>query len=326
MRNAIAILAAFCTLYTLTGCSSSKSPLSEGPSSPQTPQILVPRGPTAWTLRILSTCKGATGTPRVNEADEANENNEANETDPAQCVAKYGFTVSSEGNFQVGPGPQGEARKGQLTQDELESLNALIKPHTTGPQVTTQNHDTLESSSGDSIVTLTLDEGTPQTLITTSGNTINFQMQNASEAKAIFTAISNLAKKYYNLPFPDTCNDQVVLVQSLLDSMNTCTQDSDCSYIDDQLNLIESNSTAALTTDNCSLIRPIIAGNAKMLQNNASQLQEKLTSLGQACGERFIRPDCSQQSTLQLSGMAPVCKEGKCQPKTHSSSLYPILN
>jgi hypothetical protein len=296
------------------------------------PHVLVPTAPTAWTLKIASTCKSSTATPNTSEADEADETDEATdpaseaeEMDPAQCVAKYGYTVSSNGSFQVGPGPEGEFRKGQLTQDELDNLNALMKPLMTGTQHTTQNQDTVDAGMNDTIITLSLDQGAPQTLIATSGTTMNFQMQTASDAKAILTAISNLAKKYYGLPFPDSCNDQAVLVQSMLDSLNTCAQDSDCTYVDEQLNVIEGNSTAAMTTDNCSLIRPIIAGNAKSIEDNASKVQEKLSNLWQACGERFTRPDCTQQSSLQLSGTAPVCQEGKCQPKVASPTIYHII-
>ena len=44
--------------------------------------------------------------------------------EPARCVGAYGFSVTSEGRFQAGPSPEGEAQTGNVSADELSLLQA----------------------------------------------------------------------------------------------------------------------------------------------------------------------------------------------------------
>ena len=73
-----------------------------------------------------------------------------------QCLARYGFTVDADGNYQVGPGPQGQLRKGTLAESEFAALRSEIQSVITATgNWGTESHATgVENESDDSLVLL----------------------------------------------------------------------------------------------------------------------------------------------------------------------------
>jgi hypothetical protein len=233
--------------------------------------------------------------------------------DLSQCLAGHGFTVSKSGAYKVGPGPQGEVRTGNLAAEELQELETALASTIAQATLRAESHDPVEAVTTEDTLSWIKGEAAPEMLIKSSGTDLTYRTQNAEEAKSLLNIARKLATKYYKTPFPDECNDGAAALQTLFNSMQTCTTDAECVYVDSALDIIAPNSTDELVTDDCSLIQPITTGNGEALRTNRNKLLESLDTIRGACGENIIRPDCTMISTIRLSGAAPTCQQGVCK-------------
>src|SRR5690349_5325636 len=122
MQNALVVFTAFIVGSALTGCSS-KAPAGTPPSS--STQRANPEEPhgSDWSLKLQSKCQALTDD---------------------QCPAGYGYTVFSDGRFQIGPSPQGGAVKtGSITPDELNALSSAINPVLSASLSDAESHATV---------------------------------------------------------------------------------------------------------------------------------------------------------------------------------------
>jgi len=289
MRNALSIFTAFCIGTALVGCNSNSNPPAPSPVNPPTPTE-EPHGTLGWTLKLQSKCP--------NNAEE-------------QCLAEYGFSVLNDGHFIVGPGPQGELRNGTLSPEDQSSLSTALASTLTGTKLEAASHQSIDAGESNDTVTLSRGTNEAETLIRTEGADLSYQTPSAEDAKILLTAIRTLAVKYYVMPFPDACGDGANTLQALFSSMQTCATDSDCVYLE-SFEPIESNSTQSLTLDDCSMVRPMVVGNASSVRMNKAKLEELLIQVQTACGQT-TRPDCTEVKELKLTGAAPVCRQGSCQ-------------
>lgn len=239
------------------------------------------------------------------------------EADLEGCVGGYGFTVDQDGKYTLGPGPNGEKRKGELSAEDAAKVKGAI---TALSQVSTfgeENHEAVEAADEDTVTfTLTGSSSTalaPVVLLKTSGSDLTFRTSTAGDAKNLLNLLRELAGTYYVLPFPDACGDGVAPVNELFAEMQSCTTDQDCSYLDGAFGLIENSSTQYVVEDDCNIVKPLIVGNAKSIETGREKLAESYNSIRNACGYQFFRPDCTQVSGFYLQGSAPVCQQGVCK-------------
>ena len=118
------------------------------------------------------------------------------------CVAGFGFTVFSDGSFQIGPGPGNDPRLGALAKDEFKiiqnDLNNLIA----------SGRDSKSCSPGDSIegerdlINLTLNDGTSVEVYRSETYPNVCYRGEPSMSQKLHSDLKLLVVKYYTVPFP----------------------------------------------------------------------------------------------------------------------------
>jgi hypothetical protein len=290
MRNALVILTAFFVGSTLVACNSKSRPAAPQPDpAPKKDE----QGRMGWTLTFQRKC--------------------AETVENTECLAVHGFSVSTNGDYQVGPGPQGELRKGTLAPEELQVISSALASTLSSATARPETHETIEATETQDSVTLVRGANSPEVLVRTAGTDLYFQTQNADEAKSLLSAVQNLATKYYKLPFPDACNDGAASLLAMFATVQTCTIDTDCTYLDSAFDPIAPNNSEELVTDDCSIVTPLVVGNLESVRSKKALLSESLDNVRAACGDNMIRSDCTNISTFALTGAAPVCQQGVCK-------------
>lgn len=312
MQNMRKVFVALCIGSSVLGCNSnsnshpaiSPAPANNtGTPAKHTTPSEVTHNPPNWVLKLESKCQ---------------EN-----VTPDQCVGAYGLTILTDGHYVIGPGPQGELHKGTLTSDEIDHLHAALDATLNASHLSSENHDTLNDPVSDDTLTLTRGDNQDETLLRTTGSDFYFTIDSASDAKTLYKDIRELLTKYYTLPFPDACLDGTTALQALYASVQSCTTDADCSYIDNTFTPVEATSTAYLTTDDCSLVLPLVVANASSVRTSQGKLNDAFDRVRNVCQDRLVRADCTGVTGFQLTGAnAPaVCRSGTCQVNSsfHSS-------
>ena len=310
MRNALAILAVFCTAHILSSCNNSNSP-SAAPPAEQPAKKASPteeaHATLNWSLKLESKCQ-----------DVAEEEN---------CLANYGFTVLTDGHYLAGPGPHGESKSGTLTAEELSSVTSALTPVLSLTQFDAPQHESLEEGASNSNDTLTLmrSTNTRDVLVKTEGTELNFQTPSSKDAKLLLATMRQLAATYYSLPFPEStaCTNAASALQTLFASMQTCKEDKDCAFVDSTFETLDPASSEFLTTDNCTVIKPLVVANASMVKSNQSKLMEGQNQVAEVCGTSLKRPNCTSIAGFTLSGQPPVCKQGVCQAPASATVTNP---
>lgn len=293
MKNAIAIFAALCAGSAIVGCNSDKPAPASVPALRPNPPESTHHAP-AWTLTLKSDCGG-----------DASEN----------CVGGYGFSIFSDGKYQAGPGPNGELLNGKISQEDLASINAAMTSLLAGPRLLTEGHQSVDSSASNDTVTFiqSAESSDAQTIIKTEGTDMTYQTQSFDEAKQLLASLHDLATKYYTLPFPDACGVSANALANLLSTMQTCTANSDCAYFDSSLDVVAANSNQYLTTDDCTVIHPLVVGNSNAVKTNKTKIEEAMEGVRNTCGNSLMRSDCAGVTGFQLTGAAAVCSQGVCK-------------
>lgn len=298
MRKALTIVAALYIGSSLVGCSQSSQPTSlvevKRPIAP--PAASAPTAQPTWALRLQSKCEES--------------------VTPDQCVGVYGFTLLANGEYQLGPGPQGEIRKGKLTDDEVKSILDTLGGDPNTLQTSAEAHSSIEAAESEDTVTYTPNQGDEQTLLKASGTDLIYSLSSADTSKNLLINLRALAKKYYALPFPDDCTDGATSVHSLLSSMQSCTSDSECTYLDNSFDVLDTTASQTVTTDDCSLIPPLVIGNSSSVKTNKDKIQESIDKIKNACGPKFYRDDCTVATINLTAGTTPACLQGVCQPRS----------
>jgi hypothetical protein len=310
MKRVLLTLAALSMTFALAGCSSKKEGTSDNPGAPQetpggegttTPpgtdtRTDETRASTEWKLlKLVSNC---------------------DQGEPEACTARYGFTVLSDGSYQIGPGPQGETFSGRLEVAEFKSVSEKIT-ETLGairPQVEVSEQCISAEPAKDSkdLVSLSRSSG-EEDLIRTQGTEFCFKRFTADSAAKVHDAIRGLAKKYYRTPFPDACTVAALKVEQLYAPLQACQEDKDCAYIDNTYGPVDEGKLQFIFTDDCSVIRPLSAGHATKVAEAQAQLQEAREATRAVCGAKIARAGCSEPTGFQNDLSRPVCLEGACR-------------
>jgi len=293
MRSSLAVIAALCIGSAVVGCSKHQP----ARPSPIPPVIKPPVVAQSWTFKLESKC-GET-------------------IEDSQCIGKYGFSVRlPDGQYQLGPGQNGETRTGVITDTEMNELKKAAGSLLTVAQAQIEEgHAAMEAvEKEDTVSFIPSATGTATIVAKTSGTEFTYKMKSADDAKLLLTTMNELAKTYYKLPFPDACMDGLSSVQALLDSVQTCTTNADCAFIDANFDAMDPALGNYLATDDCKIISPLGAGNANLVKNSKEKLMEALSQIELACGEKFSRgSECTVAGFNLTPGATPSCIQGVCK-------------
>ncbi len=310
MRSALIAISALCIGTTLIGCSKNNSNLNpidssaSGLPTDRTNRETHAAAPAAnWTLKLLAKCSDT-----VNATD---------------CVGYYGFSVDQSGHYQVGPGPSGEIRSGSIKEEDRVALMTLLKAtvgdgSSTGGGLSllgTEEHIALESATtSEDLITLANNSSGEQKLLRTTGLDLYFTLKSADEAKALYAGVRKLTETYYApTPFPEACEDGINSLQALTGTLTSCKQDAECGYFDSTLNAIAPDTQAFLEVDNCAKVLPLSVANIEQIKTNKTKIQESWGQVIQACGEKLMRPGCTDRTGFNLNHAAATCQQGVCK-------------
>ncbi len=304
MRSSLIAISAFYLGITLVGCNNNNSNQDlSGGDLPSANRGGSGTESTGWSLKLSSKC--------------------ANSVSVADCIGYYGFSVDQQGHYQVGPGPAGEVRSGNLKAEDLQSLSALLKNTVNdggagGGSLSllgSEEHVSMEAAAtSEDLVTISNSSAEPQKLIRTSGLDLYFTLKSPDEAKALYAGIRKLAEVYYApMPFPDACEDGINSLQNLTANLTSCKQDSDCGYFDNTLKLVAPDAQAFLEVDNCARVLPVSVANIEAMKTNKTKFEESWSQVIQACGEKLRRTDCTERTGFSLNKVAASCQQGVCK-------------
>jgi hypothetical protein len=291
MRNALVILAAFCVSGALVACNSESKPNPVGhPTDKRKDQ----QSALGWTLKYQAKCP--------------------EEIDASACIGAFGFAIEKNGDYTVGPDQKGQIRSGKLSEAEISSIASTLNSTISQSSARAEAHETIEEPTENEItISFMRGNGAPENLVKTAGTDFYYQTQSFEEAKSLLTAVSNLATQYAS-NFPDNCKDGAMALQLLMNDVQKCNVDSDCAYLDSSFGVLAADSNETVVTDDCSIVKPLVLGNAELVRASASKITESLDAVRGACGDKMIREEegCTMK-TLNLSGAKPSCDGGMCK-------------
>jgi hypothetical protein len=250
---------------------------------------------------------------------------------------KHGFSVNSDGTYQVGPAPDGQIITGILNPQEFAELDqgvAQLRGASTTAALATESLAgescaPAALSSEDSSEGLTLAQG-KLTLTLRSGQKASFRRTDSgfcsprsSEpgsvdqdyrlgAQVLYLSVQKLASKYTPGGFPDSCSTAIAAFQESAREAESCVTDSDCSYLDELLEPIAPDEVRFVMTDDCTALPAPVTSNAGRLSDMINTLFILKSGVQEACAERFFREDCTIGG-FQADLAPPVCLQGKCR-------------
>lgn len=233
-----------------------------------------------------------------------------------KCVGSYGFTLKSNGTYQIGPGPNGETLTGPITADELKNLTSLL--------ISLPSKEALEDVKGK-------ENCVPAPQLETT-DLIQFNLSDkeigkihSSKAELCYTSFSQtiavqleglihgLAIKYYPEIFPNPCIDATIDLNRFYDSLRFCITDRDCAYIGNDYLPLSSLANAKFITNDCSYIKPILVANSFSAVVNQLKLLTIREIALQLCGTQIVPYICSPNRIIDFCGRPPLCLQGRCQ-------------
>ncbi len=261
------------------------------------------------------------------EAEIRTQCNSATEED---CPGAFGFTVHSNGEFRIGPGPQGQFVEGRIRASELESLREKVRPllrseHRTAHSLIDNGARVcLESTEGTMTRTIRVARskdgrsgasahGHGLGCLDDETRHVNPGNPGASDSESLLQELSALLKQHHPAEFPSPCTNANWALRQLEESLRNCRKNEDCAYIDPNYTPIGPAPSSRLLADDCSYGKPLIAANAfEVLALQRTLLLEKGT-VQIACETEFPRLGCDGEVLFDARRGPALCIAGKCQ-------------
>lgn len=232
------------------------------------------------------------------------------------CIARHGFTVSADGRFQLGPTPEGKTEQGILGEEDFNKvqsiLNEALAPHALVAGGGERCEDASVAKIGLQELSLVRQQQS-QWLLRGTLEQVCVQSVSSELAYRLHRAMQETAEKYYSLPFPDACAESVGALHALYAPLQACQSAADCSYVTQNYDVVPSSGSQFVMTDSCSLVHPLIVGNAAAVAKSQPALLNALESARNACGARILRESCTGVDGFESSVGQPVCERGYCR-------------
>ncbi len=265
------------------------SALPPGVTQPRQPQA-ISATPLSWRLFYHSDCPSGT---------------------PEKCLGAYGFSIGSDGDYVIGPAPDGATLNGKLEDPELVALNALLA-HDISRVDRPENCADAQNPPVDDLAHLKL-HGTDALLFQTKQSRFCFHSSSRGSAESLHDAIRALLKKYYPDSFPSPCIEAADALEQTYAPIRRCEMDSDCVYLNDEFLPINDDREPLVEADDCSYVKPLFVANGFAAVSNQLDLLMKRELAREVCGDRAYRKECDKPTLLDPRLEAPVCMEGVCQ-------------
>ncbi len=281
-------------VLSLMGCANSapsfpaRSEPTPAPVTPESPSV-IPGDGSPWTLHYTATCP--TGAPE-------------------NCLGAYGFSVESDGQYVIGPGPTGQTLQGRLKGPELKQIIALLSQPLAMPRCVSASLPTeyVNWVGGGNDIVFYRSEAIAEAHECEQVNLL--PLTHGDSLRALLRA---LVAVYSPPVFPNPCANAISDLEAQYDSIQYCRVDSDCSYVNHLFVPADPNRGETLTRDDCTYLRPLLVANT--FEATASQLEflTKRELVQSVCGAGIRRPSCSAPIEFTPINRAPLCLAGKCR-------------
>lgn len=276
MRTLIAGLFLSCLILVLGGCGKSFEPavpdVRDEHGHPEVTSTVSELAP--WEIRLQTACSG--------------------DAPDDQCRGRYGFTLKSDGFYEVGPGPNGQKFRGVLEAGEMKVLTGYVHRDVSALRV-------VRHCAKDDSLRFTYDRN-----------------EIPSCDPEVAAQVKRLIDRYYPDKFPNPCVDATAQLEKLYDDAVVCDRDEDCGFIgSDYLPMSPwGENNASIVVDDCSYIQPLSVANsfkAVSLQRELLTAREHARSI---CGENFSKPSCAGALSIAASHKNQLCLNHQCQIRT----------
>lgn len=231
--------------------------------------------------------------------------------DPASvrnCVGAYGFKISSNGEYQIGPGPQGQFLVERIDKTDLEAIKVA---HFSREAENCVDSAASPQERRDSLSLTIKDESVD--LIRQTDSQFCFAGMSETDARRLRNRIQELAERYYPLPFPNPCIDAAMSLRQLHRTVQSCETDEDCAFIDADYGPIKAGHTQRITVDDCTYLKPLSVANVFSVTARQLELITAKEIATEICGQNLVRPACPSLLGFLSGAARPVCESGTCQ-------------
>ncbi len=264
---------------------------------------------TAWmTLGVAAGCGRSQVDGRVEEANlprapEASWSfkfrSECNDPAARDCIARFGLSIESTGDYEVGPAPDGQRLSGKVDPEDLVRLGALASKASSKRLCLGRTELKGEGalSCGD------LGASDPEGDVPLAGD---LRASLASETH-------RLVEKYYPARFPNDCSASLLALQSLHTKVSKCDRDEDCSWLDGAYVPIDLGQTRRSSADSCGFVGDLEFANTFQVVVEQSSLLRKREVARVACSS-LPAPYCATSgSPIRVASSVPGCIHHFCQ-------------
>ena len=334
------IFGAVTTAWTLASCSPSQSPSATQSGANVTAPSQAPSPTPNSSLRTAGILSSATRIPLNQKWSQIFEQTSC-EGNPDQCLGGYGFTIENDGHFVIGPNFQNFTIEGGLTTLELANFsaaaNAVLSDDLTLPEQCTSPHPSFlphpsllphpsptpstGSNASDRLIAVDLAGEKTQVDETTQDTERQCIIGDPTHVNALHALMTQLLTKYYPKQFPTISSACATATQKVVADYvqaQSCSDDSDCGYIDGFYNTISRGSTNEfVTTFNCATVTPfLVVANLKHVQDSLTTLQADKNAQFQACASAQGAISCKALGGF-TTAFQPICDAGVCKQIFH---------
>lgn len=269
---------------------------SESSTTTNTPAVVTHELPTRWKMHFIKKC---TAIPSD------------------QCSGYYGLTIHSNGNFTIGPGPEGQTITHKLNDIEFSSIHSLRDRIKHISNNTVEDCKPNDNSSFEYSVSY-IEYSSNINLIKTSEKSICTSKISSDDARDLLSTLTSLNDKYYPNRFPSTCVNAIYSLENTYRYIRSCRTDDDCTYLNDDFSPIASKDVYTINApDECSLLPTLPVGNYFIALANQRDLIEKWEITQELCMNERPSYTCSSNRAVYNTRSLPRCFNGLCKMPFH---------
>jgi hypothetical protein len=240
------------------------------------------------------------------------------------CPAGFPYSVGADGNYRVGPGPQGQVLTGKLSSEEFAELQKLYlesvgsaRAHRGDEICVASAVDASQPNASATDTVSTIAQSGEQTdWIHTGERGVCSKMETPELAQKLLAYMRSSAAKHYPLPFPDDACDQArASLETLYGNVRACTNDADCSFIDEAFQPVAQDYLTFLIQGDCSGAQPLVVANRSQVETKRTLLLQSFSHAQEQC-KRRAASSCAGFSNFQPTRPAPICGGGICRARS----------
>ena len=213
------------------------------------------------------------------------------------CAGGYGFTLADSGEFEIGPGPNGQKIRGHITLEDQERIREEISSISKG------RGKLPDCEPGE------LTDGEVPKHFSYFKKDEQYDLRCIVSLKSLFL---ELAKKYSPAAFPSPCTDAIWELMGLYDSISECDADSDCETLDANFRPTTMGDADPFSLTNCGFVPELKVANGFRAVSWQLELILKREIAKEVCVSSGPVPGCIPGTLRTDQPRRPRCIQRRC--------------